>query len=132
MLSGGCFCGAIRYQVEGTPFHETLCHCSICRRTSGAPFVAWASFPRAGFRFISGVPARFQSSESAWRSFCSACGTPLAFEHRDYPGEVDITLCSLDDPESILPKDHTYLDSRLGWVDRIDALVRYPQARDET
>jgi len=132
MLSGGCFCGAIRYQVGGSPFHETLCHCSICRRTSGAPFVAWASFPRAGLRFISGVPARFQSSERAWRSFCAACGTPLAFEHRDYPGEVDITLCSLDDPESIPPQDHTYIDSRLGWVDRIDALVRYAQAREET
>jgi hypothetical protein len=60
------------------------------------------------------------------------CGTPLAFEHRDFPGEVDITICSLDEPESIPPKDHTYLRSRLGWVDRIDALARYAQAREET
>jgi hypothetical protein len=131
MHSGGCFCGAVRYQVDGTPFHETLCHCSICRRTSGAPFVAWASFPRGGFRFTSGLPARFQSSQRGTRSFCANCGTPLAFEHRDFPAEVDITLCSLDEPESIPPKDHTYRGNKLSWIDRIDALARYPQARDE-
>ena len=41
MLTGGCFCGAIRYEARGTPFHESNCHCSICRRTTGAPFVTW-------------------------------------------------------------------------------------------
>jgi hypothetical protein len=43
MLTGGCFCGDIRYAVTGSPFHPTNCHCSICRRTTGAPFVAWFS-----------------------------------------------------------------------------------------
>ena len=37
MLNGGCFCGAIRYETAGTPFHQTNCHCSICRRTTGGP-----------------------------------------------------------------------------------------------
>ncbi len=43
MLRGGCFCGNIRYEAVGTPFNETNCHCSICRRTTGAPFVTWFS-----------------------------------------------------------------------------------------
>ena len=39
MLEGACFCGFIRYQARGTPSNETNCHCSICRRSSGAPYV---------------------------------------------------------------------------------------------
>jgi len=38
MLKGGCYCGAVRYEAAGTPFNETSCHCTICRRTTGAPF----------------------------------------------------------------------------------------------
>ncbi|HME73739.1 MAG TPA: GFA family protein [Myxococcota bacterium] len=131
MYSGSCFCRAVRYQVEGAPFHETLCHCSICRRTSGAPFVAWASFPRAGFRFTRGLPARIRSSKGAWRSFCAACGTPLVFEHDDFPDELDITLGSLDEPESIQPKDHTHVRSKLSWVDHMEGLAQYSQGREE-
>jgi hypothetical protein len=54
MLTGGCFCGAIRYEARGTPFHETSCHCSICRRTTGAPFVTWFSVRSPDFRIIQG------------------------------------------------------------------------------
>ena len=132
MHSGGCFCRAVRYEVEGAPSHETLCHCAICRRTSGAPFVGWASFRRAGFHFTAGSPARFRSSPVALRSFCAACGTPLTFEHDDFPDELDLTLCSLDDPESIVPRDHTYVRSRLSWVERMNGLPQYPQAREQS
>ena len=131
MYSGSCFCGAVRYQAEGAPFHETLCHCSICRRTSGAPFVAWASFPRAGFCFTSGSPARIRSSPVACRSFCASCGTPLVFEHDELPDELDITLCSLDEPESIQPRDHTYVRSTLRWADSLDGLARYSEGRED-
>jgi hypothetical protein len=63
--------------------------------------------------------------------FCGTCGTPLVFEHRAFPEELDITLCSLDEPESIPPRDHTYLRSRLSWIDRMDGLGRYAEARGE-
>ena len=70
MLKGGCFCGRIRYETAGTPFRETNCHCSICRRTSGAPFVTWFSVLRSEFRFVTGEPTRFNSTAEATRSFC--------------------------------------------------------------
>jgi hypothetical protein len=68
MLTGGCFCGAIRYEVEGTPFHATNCHCSICRRTTGAPFVTWFSVRPSDFRIVEGEPMRFNSTERYDRS----------------------------------------------------------------
>src|SRR5207249_4523371 len=56
-VTGGCFCGAIRYRVNDAPRDVAHCHCGICRRTTGAPFVTWATFPAAAFVFTAGVPA---------------------------------------------------------------------------
>lgn len=130
MLSGGCFCGAVRYEAEGAPFHETNCHCEICRRTSGAPMVAWFSVPRSGFRLVSGIPARFPSTATGTRSFCAQCGTQLTFENSDTPDEIDVTIASLDEPDRLPPKDHTYVRSRLRWIRLADQLPQYQKVRD--
>ena len=129
MLHGACFCGAIRFEAGGEPFHETNCHCSICRRTTGAPFVAWFSVRRAQFRFVRGTPSRFKSSPKGTRSFCPLCGTQLSFENEDAPDEIDVTTSSLDDPERVPPKDHTRTSSKLRWITPGDDLPQYPEAR---
>jgi hypothetical protein len=129
MLQGGCFCGRIRYEVTGTPFHETSCHCSICRRTSGAPFVAWFSVRPSEFRWLSGSPSQFRSSTQASRSFCAHCGTQLTFREDGFPDEIDVTTCSLDQPESVPPRDHTHVSSKLRWIALSDGLPRFSQAR---
>jgi hypothetical protein len=129
MLKGGCFCGRIRYETSGTPFHETHCHCSICRRTSGAPFVTWFSMRRAEFRLLSGGPTRFKSSLVATRSFCPDCGTPLTFEYEDLPDEIDVTTCSLDEPERVPPKNHTWTSSKVSWLKLADELPEYRESR---
>ena len=129
MLAGGCFCGAIHYEATGTPFHETLCHCAMCRRSAGAPAAAWISVARAGFRWTRGVPARFASSPHAVRSFCGTCGTALAFEARDLPEELDLTTASLDAPEAHPPRDQIHCESRLGWMEELRALPSHPKDR---
>jgi hypothetical protein len=129
MLQGGCFCGRIRYEVTGTPFDETSCHCSICRRTSGAPFVAWFSVRPSEFRWRSGSPSQFRSSTRATRSFCAHCGTQLTFQADDSPDEIDVTTCSLDQPEAVPPRDHTHISSRLRWIALSDGLPQFSLAR---
>lgn len=131
MHKGGCFCGAIRYEVSGVPSSETNCHCSICRRTSGAAFVTWFTVPSESLRIVSGVPSSFQSSDHGVRTFCSRCGTPLTFKSAKSPTEVDVTTCSLDNPERLSPKDHTWQSSKLPWVRLCDDLPLYAQARRE-
>lgn len=131
MMYGGCFCGAIRYETNEPPFHETTCHCSICRRTSGAPFVAWFSVPKGSFRFLKDTPTRFRSSAKGTRSFCPSCGTPLTCELDDFPNEIDVTVCSLDHPEAVEPKDHTQTSSQLPWVKLADGLSSYRESRQE-
>ncbi|HVW71280.1 MAG TPA: GFA family protein [Steroidobacteraceae bacterium] len=125
-LTGGCFCGQIRYEATGTPFHETNCHCAICRGTTGAPSVAWFSVERPSFRFTAGEPKRFKSTRRGTRAFCPTCGTQLTFETEDFPTEVDVTICSLDDPDGVRPKDQTWVSSKLRWT-VLDA--RLPQHR---
>jgi hypothetical protein len=106
-----------------------LCHCSICRRTSGAPAVAWFTVSAASFEIVAGQPVTFQSSDHGTRSFCPRCGTPLTFRSTRFPGEIDVTTCSLDDPEAVPPQDHTRTSSRLGWLKLADGLPAFPEAR---
>lgn len=129
MIEGGCFCGSVRYRVWGAPSHETNCHCSICRRTSAAPFVTWFTVPAADFEFAFGEPTSFRSSHHGIRKFCRGCGTPLTFSSSRSPEEVDITTCSLDHPEQLPPKDHTQTRSKLPWVELGDGLPSFPRAR---
>jgi hypothetical protein len=131
MLKGGCFCGRVRYEAGGAPFHVTNCHCSVCRRTTGAPFVAWFSVPRTQFRLVCGEPTRFRSTAKATRSFCPQCGTQLTFEHDDFSDEIDVTACSLDEPDELPPEDHIWTSSKLSWVKLADHLPEYKESRQE-
>ena len=131
MHQGGCFCGAVRYVVTASPFNSTLCHCTMCRRASGAPAVAWFSVPKAGLHVTSGAPAYYDSSPGCRRGFCSACGTQLTFEDERWPNDVDVTTASLDDPEAIPPEDHTYMQSHVRWLQLADTLPRFVRTRDE-
>jgi len=122
MLKGGCACGRVRYEADGTPYNATICHCTDCRRSSGAPLVAWFSVPTAALRFTAGAPRRFASSAVAERGFCPDCGTSLTYQRHDLPEEIDITTASLDDPAQVPPQDHTWARSRLAWVHIADGL----------
>ena len=128
-LAGGCMCGAVRYEADGEPFHLTLCHCRDCRRASGAPALAWFSVRRGALRFTHGTPALRRSSPGAQRQFCADCGTQLTWLGDDVPDEVDVTLCSLDDPEALAPADHTFHSQRVRWLHIADMLPRFPTCR---
>ena len=129
MLKGGCYCGGIRYEAQAAPFNEANCHCSICRRTTGAPFVAWFSVPRSQFRLTQGNPTRFRSTAKGTRSFCPECGTQITFEHADYPDEIDITTCSLDEPARFAPKAHIWTRSKVDWINLADGLPAFLENR---
>lgn len=127
--SGRCFCGAVRYEVGDDVFHVTTCHCQSCRRVSGAPVLSWFTVRTADLRWLAGMPATFHSSAGVVRSFCAACGTTIGYQRDDTPGEQDLTLCSLDTPELLAPRDHTFTSERLPWVVIADGLPRYPSTR---
>jgi hypothetical protein len=128
VLAGGCYCGDIRYEASGAPFQETVCHCSICRRTAGAPMVAWFTVARAQFRLLRSTPREFRSPQ-AMRTFCPRCGTQLTFAHDDFPDEIDVTTASLDDPNAMPPREHIYVGTKLDWIKLDDGLPQYRGGR---
>src|SRR5262245_11176402 len=100
-LEGGCLCGAVRYCISGKPYHLTHCHCTTCRRASAAAFVTWFSVKADEFQLLQGAPARFASSLNVVRTFCERCGTPLTYQQVTQTEEIDVTVCSLDQPEAL-------------------------------
>ena len=129
-VTGGCFCGTVRFEVEGDPSHETYCHCteSVAESPAHRPF-AWVTFPAAGLRYTSGTPRTFLSSDHGHRFFCGDCGSPLAFRSDRSPAEIDIATCVLDDPTTLPPKDHTHAAFGLPWSEPSDGLPVFPGAR---
>ena len=128
-IEGGCLCGAIRYRVTGRPTNTMICHCGTCRRAAGSPVVAWLTFARANFQISKGTLAEFSSTPPVLRGFCGQCGTPLTYSHRDSPDAIDVTTCSLDDPQAFPPTHHSWLSDNVGWVRFGDGLPMFPQSR---
>jgi hypothetical protein len=115
-LDGGCLCGSLRYSVCGQWIDAGYCHCRICQRSSGAPLVAWLTVPINAFRWTFGTAAYYQSSPLGKREFCNRCGTPILFSRIDKPATVDITIASLDHPETVAPQYHIWTASRIPWL----------------
>ena len=116
--SGGCLCGGVRFGLDGPPLWVAHCHCSMCRRAQGAGFVTWAGFAEDALRIEAGedLLSRYSSSPAAGRSFCRRCGSPLYFRSARWPGEIHVTLASLDSTEDLRPAAHAYWSSRAPWL----------------
>ena len=123
--TGGCLCGALRYQAHGDPIDAAYCHCRTCQLSSGAPVLAWVSFPSDSFSYAKGSPASYRSSSRASREFCAACGTQIAFRE-DGAKRGDLNMGSLDHPGSFAPEYHIWTESRIPWFETKDELPRYP------
>ena len=124
-LSGGCLCGAVRYRIAGEPRLVSHCHCSLCRRASGAAFVTWLTVLAERFTIMEGDLRRYRSSDHGWRAFCPRCGTPIASGSSRYPRYVEVTAGSLAAPERIAPERHVFWPDHLGWVRADDGLPRH-------
>ncbi|HEY4113266.1 MAG TPA: GFA family protein [Rhizomicrobium sp.] len=125
-LEGGCACGAVRYRVEAEPFDAGYCHCSICRRSSDAPVLAFATVPLDKFLIANGAPAKRRSTALGERGFCRDCGTQLAIHADCQPDTIDFTIASLDDPNAIAPEFHIFTEDRIGRFDTADDHPRPP------
>ena len=112
-VTGGCQCGAVRYRLEAVPSGTHVCHCRMCQKAGGAPFMA--SVLTSSFVVTRGALSIFKSSDIAERGFCAACGTPLTY--RSLPGNfTTVTLGSLDDPNAFVPHTQYGTESRVTWL----------------
>jgi hypothetical protein len=120
--TGGCQCGAVRYELARAPKRTCICHCRMCQKASGQPFMAFATFDEDDLRWTRGAPAVFRSSNLAQRGFCKDCGTPLFFKLEGK--EFSITTGSLDDPTRAPPTVQFGAESEIAWCAGLSALPR--------
>jgi len=107
-FSGGCACGAIRYESTAEPVMMIHCHCRDCQRSSGGPFSSFVVVPAEAFNLLQGS-LRFHASPSdaggmTRRGFCPDCGSPVMGKPDAAPQFVAIRTASLDDPSGFTPQ----------------------------
>ncbi|MEQ8750708.1 MAG: GFA family protein, partial [Amphiplicatus sp.] len=78
MRTGGCRCGAVRFTARGAPLLVVNCHCSDCRKATGAAFATFVDYPRDAVTFERQAES-YASSPGAERLFCMRCGSPIGF-----------------------------------------------------
>ena len=131
--TGGCLCGAIRYECPEQPLSAGTCHCSDCRQWTGAAFHTIAGFPTASFRFTRGKPKIFDAPSGIKElGFCTGCGSPLwdryfvtlSEDGIIGPDTVWIPIGTLDEPGAVELAFHYCVESRLPWVRFDDDLPR--------
>jgi len=120
-LTGGCQCGAVRYRLDGEPGGSNVCHCRMCQKASGAPFMAFTGVKLAELVWTQGAPGFFASSNVAERGFCPTCGTPLTYRFSG-ADRICVTIGSLDHPDNVAPRTRYGLESKVSWVDSVAAL----------
>jgi hypothetical protein len=129
-ISGGCHCGAVRYEADGEALTHALCHCTDCRRSAGAPMVAWTMYPVEAVKVTKVAPKIYHSSENGRRHFCGDCGTGVFYTNAVMlPGIIDIQSATYDNPNAVAPQAHIQVAERIAWMESAHALPsfdRYP------
>lgn len=125
-FTGGCLCGAVRFEVAGPTKWCSHCHCSLCRRAHGAAFVTWFGVDDASFRFTRGEDEVewYASTPEARRGFCRRCGSTMFFRSERWAGETHIALAQMDGAIDRRPSAHVFFDSHVDWVVLGDDLRR--------
>jgi hypothetical protein len=127
VFEGGCLCGAIRYRAAAPPMRAVICHCSICRKHTGAPIASFVHFPIDSFTWLKEQPKRYRSSEFAERGFCSRCGSTVAMHEEVLSDRVQVAIGSLDQPDRVAVNDHVWTQDQISWFDVRDDLPRFRQ-----
>ena len=132
--TGGCACGAVRYELKSKAFDAGWCHCRTCQLVSGAPAMVFASVPDGDLAFTRGADEvkTFPSSSFGHRAFCAACGTPLYMKVNHQPETVDFSVATLDAPDRVVPGFHIFVSSKIDWFETADDLPRHERFRPDT
>jgi hypothetical protein len=117
--TGGCACGAVRYEAAAEPTFQNHCHCRECRQRSGTGHGSYLTFPSRAAVRITGTAADWSvagdSGNAKTHSFCPTCGTPVYLTFAAMPDLIAVHAGSLDDPSRFDPTAVTYSIRALAW-----------------
>lgn len=118
-ITGGCACGAVRYACDAPPTAMINCHCRDCQRAGGSGYSPTVVVPKSALRLLRGEPkvheVRGESGNTARRSFCGDCGSPLFASTSSRPDSLGIRAGTLDDPSVFQPAADLWTASAQPW-----------------
>jgi hypothetical protein len=128
-FTGGCACGAIRYECTAEPFDMLRCHCRDCQRATGGPFSSVVYVPANAFKVTHGVLRYFHTPSLAGghnkRGHCGDCGSPISGAETERG--IGIHAASLDDPSWFRAQMEIHVADAQPWDALDPALPRFEQ-----
>ena len=130
-LTGHCLCGEVRYELTEPPVWSHNCHCSRCRRTSGAAFASNLFFPITSFAYTAGAEKvrsfKPADAERFEHFFCARCGSTLPFRNESR-ALVGVPMGTLDSDPDFTPRAHIFVASKAPWFTISDTLPTHDGA----
>jgi hypothetical protein len=125
MIKGSCACGVVRFEMDAVR-SMTHCHCSNCRKLTGASFATYVHVEKDKFRWLGGehTVRRYESAPGSFRSFCSTCGS-LVPGQAPYLPTVSVPAGLLDDDPGVRPRLHVFTSSKAPWWEINDGLPQH-------
>ncbi len=131
-MRGSCLCGGVRFEIDGKVSPISQCHCSLCRKASGAAFNAVLITAMRSFRWVAGEDlGETWRRRSGWRhTFCRVCGSTLPGIHSS--GKiVQIPVGSLDDDPGTAIARHIFVGSKAAWDEIAGDAARFEEYAPE-
>jgi len=117
--TGGCFCGAIRYEIASPPIFQFACHCRACQHSTGGSPTLGIIVPAAAFTITKGEPRTYwsvgESGGRVGRCFCETCGSPLFSKLEGSPDMLPVKVGSLDDPAAFQVQADMWMSEAQPW-----------------
>lgn len=127
LLKGGCLCGAVQYEVPDAFRYALHCHCSQCRRATGAAFKTFGGIEAVQLRITSGAAHLMRYGEPAGHdAHCARCGS-LLYSLVDSGSRVHVTYGTLADAPTLRPSAHIFTGSKAPWFTITDTLPQYAE-----
>lgn len=130
-LTGGCACGAVRYECTGKAISSFHCHCRACQQYTGSGYLASTLFPAATFKIVKGsvreYPTTGDNGGVVYRGFCENCGSPVANRLGRLPQFVGIPAGSMDDPSRHQPTMDLFVRDAKPWDHMDPARQKYQE-----
>lgn len=120
-LTGGCLCGAIRYEIGAPVAALRACHCLNCQKSSGNFGTVNAVVPTESFRIVKGETKKYddaatRSGRVLSRHFCANCGSPIYSTRNPNPGFIVVRAGSLDDSSGLRIASHIWTSTARPWA----------------
>jgi hypothetical protein len=131
-LTGGCNCGAVRFEIDVPPTGASYCHCRRCQRRTGAAASANARLEPGSFRIVAGESRlrAWKPPDGAEKWFCGDCGSALFSRDRDRPERVGVRMGAFDSDPGVRPSARQFVAYAASWEPiPEDGLPRYPEGR---